>query len=192
MRARCARGALGLALLLGAAAAPAAAPDAQSHYTLADFAHVDKIDAHVHIHGAAERFMAQAQADGFRILTIDVDYPDYPPIDVQLHDALSLRARYPGRVAFATTFSVAGFGAPDWSATQLRAIKAAVAQGAVGVKIWKNIGMALRDPDGRYVMPDDPRLEPILAYLTAQHLVLLGHQAEPLNCWLPPEQMTVR
>ena len=65
-------------------------------------------------------------------------------------------------------------------------------QGAVGVKIWKNIGMELRDPDGRYVMPDDPRLEPIIAELERDHVVLLGHQAEPLNCWLPFAKMTVR
>ena len=62
----------------------------------------------------------------------------------------------------------------------------------MGVKIWKNIGMELRDPDGSYVMPDDARLEPIIAALERNHAVLLGHQAEPLNCWLPYAKMTVR
>jgi predicted TIM-barrel fold metal-dependent hydrolase len=52
--------------------------------------------------------------------------------------------------------------------------------------------MALRDANGRYVMPDDPRLEPIIAHLEHAHIVLLGHQAEPLNCWLPLDKMTVR
>ena len=41
-------------------------------------------------------------------------------------------------------------------------------------------------------MPDDPRLEPVIAQLERDHIVLLGHQAEPLNCWLPFEKMTVR
>jgi hypothetical protein len=68
----------------------------------------------------------------------------------------------------------------------------AVKQGAVGVKIWKNIGMSLRDPDGRYVMLDDPRFAPVFSRLERDHIVLLGHQAEPLNCWLPYDQMTVR
>jgi predicted TIM-barrel fold metal-dependent hydrolase len=40
-------------------------------------------------------------------------------------------------------------------------------------------------------MPDDPRLEPILAKLESERIVLLGHQAEPLNCWLPFDRMTV-
>jgi hypothetical protein len=186
-----------LALLLAVAAAAAAGaateqPAAETHYTLEDFPHVGKIDAHVHVHGVADRFMAQAIADNFRILTIDVDYPDYPPIAGQLHDAISLRQRYPGRVAFATTFSVADFGSPGWSKRVIQGIDADVAQGAAGVKIWKNIGMTLRDADGHYVMLDDARIEPVIAHLVSHHIVLLGHQAEPLNCWLPVEKMTVR
>ena len=175
------------------AAAPAAGkPSRVRYYSMSDFAHVEKIDAHVHVHGPADHLMVQVIADHFRILTIDVDYPDYPPINEQLRDALSLRSRYPGRVAFATTFSVKGFGTKAWSESVVRDIDAAVAQGAVGVKIWKNIGMTLRNPDGSYVMPDDPRLEPVIAHLEQAHIVLLGHQAEPLNCWLPPDKMTVR
>jgi len=177
---------------LTANAAPQAAAPADDnssrvrYYSMSDFARIEKIDAHMHVHGPADHLMVQVIADHFRILTIDVDYPDYPPLNEQLRDALSLRARYPGRVAFVTTFSVKGFGSPGWSESAVRDIDAAVAQGAVGVKIWKNIGMTLRNADGSYVMPDDPRLEPVIAHLEREHIVLLGHQAEPLNCWLPP------
>ena len=170
----------------------AAAAGAGDYYTREDFARVEKIDTHMHLHGVADHLLAQALADHFRILTIDVDYPDYPPLAQQLHDSVSLHQRYPGRVAFATTFSVQGFQSPGWAAAAVRDIDAGIAQGAVGVKIWKNIGMALRDRDGRYVMPDDARLEPVIAHLQHEHIVLLGHQAEPLNCWLAPQKMTVR
>jgi predicted TIM-barrel fold metal-dependent hydrolase len=176
----------------GAAAEPAAGITAARYYTMVDFPRVEKIDAHVHVHGRADRFMAQAVADGFRILTINVDYPELPPIREQQHAAISLRKRYPGRVAFAATFSVEHFQSPGWSATALQQIDEALTRGAVGVKMWKNIGMALRDADGSYVMPDDARLEPIIARLARDHIVLLGHQAEPRNCWLPLAQMTVR
>jgi predicted TIM-barrel fold metal-dependent hydrolase len=162
------------------------------YYSLADFRRVEKIDAHVHIHGTADRFMMQAIHDNFRILTINVDYPDFPATPEQERDAVSLQQRYPGRVAFAATFSVQNFAAPDWTEVALQQIDVALKDGAVGVKIWKNIGMSLKDSEGRYVMPDDPRLEPIMARLERDHVVLLGHQAEPLNCWLPFEKMTVR
>jgi predicted TIM-barrel fold metal-dependent hydrolase len=167
-------------------------PTSARYYSLADFERVEKIDAHVHIHGAADRFMAQAIQDNFRILTINVDYPDFPSVLDQEHAAVSLRQRYPGRVAFAATFSVQDFASAAWIDGALEQIDAAVKDGAVGVKIWKNIGMSLRDSDGRYVMPDDRRLEPIIAAIEREHIVLLGHQAEPLNCWLPFDKMTVR
>jgi predicted TIM-barrel fold metal-dependent hydrolase len=165
---------------------------AAAHYSMADFTKVEKIDAHMHVHGAADLLIARAVADHFRILTINVDYPDFPPIADQQRTAISLRQRYPGRVAFAATFSVVDFQSPQWAQEAIHQIDAAVQQGAVGVKVWKNIGMALRDPDGRYVMPDDPRLAPVISHLASQHIVLLGHQAEPLNCWLPFAQMTVQ
>jgi predicted TIM-barrel fold metal-dependent hydrolase len=162
------------------------------YYSLADFRRVEKIDAHVHIHGNADRFMAQAVRDNFRILTINVDYPDFPSVVEQEHAAASLRQRYPGSVAFAATFSVENFDAPDWTQGAIQQIDVALKDGAVGVKIWKNIGMSLKDSAGRYVMPDDLRLEPVFAKLERDRIVLLGHQAEPLNCWLPFDKMTVR
>jgi predicted TIM-barrel fold metal-dependent hydrolase len=187
---------LPLLLLVSWAAAPAPAHaqtrEQARYYTLADFRRVEKIDAHMHIHGPADRFMARAIQDGFGILTINVDYPDFPALPDQQRDAVSLHQRYPGRVAFAGAFSVQGFGGADWAASAEHQIDLAVQQGAVGIKVWKNIGMSLKDADGHYVMPDDPRLEPVFAKLEREHIVLLGHQAEPLNCWLPFEQMTVR
>jgi hypothetical protein len=77
-----------LCAVLGlATCAPAAAAD-PSFYSPEDFARVAKVDAHMHIHGPADHLMAQAIADRFRILTIDVDYPDYPPIKTQERDAV--------------------------------------------------------------------------------------------------------
>jgi predicted TIM-barrel fold metal-dependent hydrolase len=164
----------------------------ERYYARGDFAHVEKIDAHVHVHGRADRLMAQAIRDHVRILTINVDYPDFPSIPEQQRDAVSLKERYPGQVAFAAAFSVENFQSPGWADSALKQVDRAVEEGAVGVKIWKNIGMSLKDPDGRYVMLDDRRFEPIFARLERDHIVLLGHQAEPLNCWLPFEKMTVR
>ena len=182
--------AMGVACLL--ASAPATARAQERYYSMADFAHVQKVDAHMHIYGPASLLVAQAARDRFHILTINVDDSDHGSVPRQLHDAASLRRRYPGRVAFAGTFTAAGFNEPGWSRKALQEIDTAMAQGAVGIKIWKNFGMVVRDTSGRYVMPDDPRLEPIYSMLQREHIVLLGHMAEPLNCWLPLSKMTVK
>ncbi|MGH8199679.1 MAG: amidohydrolase family protein [Steroidobacteraceae bacterium] len=179
------------ATCLLAATAPAARAQ-ERYYSQADFARVQKVDAHMHLYGPANLLVAEAIRDRFRILTINVDNGDHGSVPRQLHDAASLRRRYPGRVAFAGTFSAAGFTRPGWSRGALREIDSALAQGAVGVKIWKNFGMIVRDRNGRYVMPDDPRLEPIYSMLQREHIVLLGHLAEPLDCWLPYSKMIVK
>lgn len=182
--------AAGVASLM--ASTPAIARAHEQYYAVTDFAHVQKVDAHMHIWGPANLVVAEAARDGFHILTINVDNPEHGPVPRQLHDAASLRRRYPGRVAFAGTFQAAGFNEPGWSGEALREINTALAQGAVGVKIWKNFGMIVRNSNGRYVLPDDPRLEPIYSMLQREHIVLLGHLAEPLDCWLPYSKMIVK
>ncbi len=178
------------ALGLGAALAARAAMPV--HYTLADFERVPKIDVHTHLHGELPVFLARARADNVRLLTINVDYADFPPIDEQQRTAIALVRAQPDLVAFAATFPVTGFDAPGWADATLRRLDEALASGAVAVKVWKNIGMELRDATGRAVMVDDPRLAPVFDSLERRGVVLMGHLAEPLNCWLPPERMTVR
>ncbi len=161
------------------------------HYTMADFERVPKIDAHVHLHGALPVFLKRAHDDGFRLLTINVDYADFPPLDEQQRTAVALVQADPAGVAFAASFPVAGFEQPGWSAATLHRIDLALDAGAVGVKVWKNIGMALRDARGRAVTVDDARLAPVFDALERRGVVVLGHQGEPLNCWLPLARMTV-
>ncbi|MGH8269781.1 MAG: amidohydrolase family protein, partial [Steroidobacteraceae bacterium] len=189
-------GMMGRWLALGAACLlvsnPAAARRQERYYSAADFARVEKVDAHMHVYGPADLLVAEAIRDRFHLLTINVDTTEHGSVPRQLHDAASLRRRYPGWVAFAGTFSAAGFTRPGWSREALHQIDEALEQGAVGVKIWKNFGMIVRDTNGRYVMPDDPRLEPIYSMLQREHIVLLGHMAEPLDCWLPYSQMIVK
>jgi len=50
--------------------------------------------------------------------------------------------------------------------------------------------MDLRDKNGKFVMVDDPRLDPVLNYLAKNHIALIGHNGEPKDCWLPLDKMT--
>jgi len=181
---------LWLVALLGASGA-ALAQSAPATYAAADFSRVDKVDSHVHLYGELPVFLARAQADGFRLLTINVNYRDFPPPDVQLRDAIALRRAWPTRVAFAATFDAAGSESPGWLARTQQRLDAALAAGAVAVKVWKDIGMQQRDADGHVVMIDDPRFAPIFAALAKRGVVVLGHQGEPRNAWLALDAMTI-
>jgi predicted TIM-barrel fold metal-dependent hydrolase len=176
------------ALLLAVSACQAESPA----YAEADFASVEKVDVHMHLFGEMPAFAAQAKADGFRVLTINVNYRDFPAIAVQQRDGAALARAHPDRIAFASTLDAAGSAEPGWLAATEESLDASFAQGAVAVKFWKDIGMQHRDADGRAVMIDDARFDPLFDWLEKRGVPVLGHQGEPRNAWLPLDEMTIR
>ena len=188
----CLRNILGLVLAVHGAAFAAAPVPSDVTYSTADFERVVKIDAHLHLHGKEQSgFLQIAARDNFKALTINVDYPDFPPLAQQRQVAGALAKAHPQQVAWVATFATAGFEAPGWTQATLAQLDAARRDGAVGVKVWKNIGMALRDAKGSLVMVDDARFDRLFTGLEQRGVVVLGHQGEPHNCWLPLDRMTV-
>jgi len=183
-------------VLLGGAPAAHAQSDAKrantadAPYAMADFAKVRKYDAHVHANRADRAFLEQARADNFELLSINVDYPDFPSIERQHRDALLLAKADPARFHWAATFSMRGYATPGWHERVEAGLDQAVREGARAVKVWKNIGMVEKDAQGRLIMLDDPGLAPVAEHIRALGVPLIAHQGEPYNCWLPLEQMT--
>ncbi len=173
------------ALLISACAAD------RGSFSMDDFARVPKIDVHVHLNSANPALIEQAVADGFRLITVNVDYPDFPPIANQLEIAQKDHAAYPRTLAYIATFSLSGWNEPRWADQVIDELGDSFAKGAVGVKVWKNIGMDFRGKDGQLVMIDDAKFSPIFEFIRSENKVLMGHQGEPHNCWLPIAAMTV-
>jgi hypothetical protein len=170
------------------AAKEAPAPE---FYSMDDFPKVAKYDVHVHIFTDDSTFFNQAKADNFYLLNVNVDSPGSPPVEQQQNYAVKQIKAFPQQVSYATAFSVKNFNKPDWQQHTIDYLKNSFANGAVGVKVWKNIGMALKDTHGKFVMIDDPRFDPVLDYIAANKITLHSHQGEPKNCWLPLDKMTV-
>ena len=168
----------------------AAAAHGGQTYTVADFERVRKFDAHVHANTDDRAFLEIARKDGFEILSINVDYPDFPQLRAQAEVAHTLQAADPKHFHYATTFSMRGFGSESWTQETIRAIDSEIQRGAIGVKVWKNIGMVEKDPQGRPIMLDDPGFDGVMRHIEALRVPLIAHQAEPKNCWLPLEEMT--
>ncbi|HXD35808.1 MAG TPA: amidohydrolase family protein [Rhodanobacter sp.] len=157
---------------------------------MADFSHVRKFDAHVHSNNPGTAFLEQALADGFELLSINVDYPAFPSVARQRTAALTLAAKDPQHFHWATTFSMKGFGTPGWADRVNAKLARDVAKGALAVKIWKNVGLVEKSADGKLIMLDDPGLAPVAEQVRALGVALIDHQGEPRNCWLPLDQMT--
>jgi predicted TIM-barrel fold metal-dependent hydrolase len=165
----------------------------KAFYTANDFTSVKKYDVHVHVDTDQPAFLQQALANNFRLLTINWDdVNDPPPMQEQQNIALQQIKAFPSRIAYATTFSIRNFNNPSWQQETLAYLKSSFAQGAIAVKIYKVIGMSLRDSSGGLVMIDDPRFDPIIDFIVQNHIPVIGHLGEPKNCWLPVEQMTIK
>jgi uncharacterized protein len=57
--------------------------------------------------------------------------------------------------------------------------------GAQGVKIFKDLGMSIRGPDGKLLAIDDKRLDPFWAKCGELGLPVLLHAADPKEYWQP-------
>ncbi len=161
----------------------------EEYYSAADFNKVEKIDTHVHINVDDSSFIKQAKADHFRMLTVNVN--SGMPVEEQRRIALKLVKEFPDRLHFATAFGLNNWGTDSWLPHTIAYLKASFDQGAIGVKIWKNIGMELKDANGKFVMIDDPRFDSVLNFIEHSNITVLGHLGEPRNAWLAIDSMTI-
>jgi hypothetical protein len=147
-----------------------------------------RIDAHTH-------FLAEAQPvldalDRLNVTAVNVCVVDrhekgYETVAPQHAIARRLATVSRGRLPWIATFDDAGFAEPGFAARTLAALDGALAEGAHGVKVYKSLGMELRDAKGTYLLPDDPAFEPMFAGLAAQKTTVYTHIAEPIAAWLP-------
>jgi len=121
------------------------------------------------------------------ILVVDDTSPRLKGLEPQLDKALSFVRSAKGHAKLCTTFDPFKFDQPDFSERVIKQINENFADGAIALKIWKNIGMEIKKPDGTYLMPDDPVFEPIYNDIAGHHKTLIAHIAEPDSCRQAPD-----
>ena len=162
-------------------------------YSSDDFQSVLKIDSHVHINSDDGVFEEQAAGDNFNLITLNVDHSDSANIRKQYDYAYASAQKHSGKVFYGPTFyfDTAGWETDGWSNKIIRQLDNDLSSGAVTVKIWKNIGMTVRDRNGKFIMADDPGLDKVIEFIKSKNIPIAGHLGEPRNCWLPLPEMTV-
>jgi predicted TIM-barrel fold metal-dependent hydrolase len=78
---------------------------------------------------------------------------------------------------------------PDWAAGRLKVQKE---RGAQGLKIWKGLGLYVKDHDGRLVDVDDARLAPIWETAAELGLPVVIHVADPVAFFDPVDENNER
>lgn len=160
-----------------------------NYYSIDDFQQVEKIDSHFHIYSSESASLDQAKMDNFRLLAINTYSEDCERVvDVQKNSVL-LKQKYPNDFAFTTTFCLDGWDEAAWVENSMAWIDHCLDEGAISVKVWKNIGMEFRDKDSALIMIDDPQFDPVFTHIAEKGIPLVGHLGEPKACWQPVEEM---
>jgi hypothetical protein len=186
---------LGFSIALSSAAqtststsAPATA--ASEERTFRAFAAIHPIDVHVHVFKTDPAFQKMLEGLNLRLMDILVmdDTESYrKQLQPQVDNALELVRSSRRHIALCTTFDPYKLDSASFDDDAINQINRNFAQGAVAVKIWKNIGMEIKDSSGQYVMADDSRFEPIYKDIASHGKTLMAHQAEPDVAWGPPD-----
>lgn len=154
----------------------------------AERADFERIDTHIHIHRNAPALtvsLGDSRWSGLDIVVCPTEGDEPYDLESKLDSTLKVARSSGGRLAWASTFDARGFQAPDFAERTIARLRKSFDDGAIGVKIWKNIGMAIRAKSGAYLLPDDPALLPVYEAIGRADRTLVAHLAEPDGAWLP-------
>ncbi|HEV7941481.1 MAG TPA: amidohydrolase family protein [Solirubrobacteraceae bacterium] len=142
------------------------------------------IDVHVHYWSGSREHAAAVNRMGGLATAIqlwDVTWP--PPRYAKDLDAWRelepdlLRCHVP---------DLSKIGDPGFEERLVADVREAASLGCVGVKVWKNLGLKLRDVDGRRIAVDDSRLDALWETIAELKLPVLIHVGDPPEMWDPP------
>ena len=78
-----------------------------------------------------------------------------------------------------------GVGTPRWREEAVAELEAALKNGAIGLKIYKGLGLRDRKADGSRLTIDDPDLDPIWQVCARMNVPVLIHTADPAQFFDP-------
>ncbi|HEY7737008.1 MAG TPA: amidohydrolase family protein [Candidatus Limnocylindrales bacterium] len=81
---------------------------------------------------------------------------------------------------------------PSFGESEARRLRASIAAGARGLKVWKTLGLRARDPSGRLVPVDDARLDPLWAAAAELAVPVTIHVADPIAFFRPLDERNER
>ena len=103
----------------------------------------------------------------------------------------AMKAHDPKRFAVMTNIDYAKIEDADYSARAAAQVEADIKAGAIGLKVWKHLGMILSDSKGR-VKVDDPRFDAVWAVCAKYKIPVLIHTADPWGLFQPMDKNNER
>ncbi len=91
----------------------------------------------------------------------------------------NVRSTSPKRFIVFANISFGGIGETGWTEKAVKQLEEDVKYGANGLKIFKNLGLSVKDNTGKRVAVDDPRLDAIWEKCGELKIPVLIHTADP-------------
>ncbi|MEK7404967.1 MAG: amidohydrolase family protein [Acidobacteriota bacterium] len=105
---------------------------------------------------------------------------------------LAMKGRYKDRFAVFANLDFAGIDDADWGKRAAARLEEDVSNGAQGLKLFKNLGMDLKDGQGRRIAVDDARFDPVWEACARLKIPVLIHTAEPAQFFQPHDRFNER
>lgn len=85
-----------------------------------------------------------------------------------------------------------GVGRKDFAQISCDRLERLVERGAIGIKFWKDLGLSVRDGEGKLLRVDDERLAPIFEKAAELKIPVMFHTADPDAFFLPVDATNER
>ena len=90
---------------------------------------------------------------------------------------------FPGRFVVFCNINFTDVGGEGWTQNAVAQLEKDVKAGAVGLKVYKSLGLRNKDVKGNRIKIDDTRLDPIWAKCGELGIPVLIHSADPKSFW---------
>jgi len=85
-----------------------------------------------------------------------------------------------------------GAGTAEWRDREVKSLRQQIADGAIGLKIAKNLGLSAKKADGSRLKVDDPDLDPIWQVCADAKIPVIIHTADPQQFFVPVDMHNER
>lgn len=147
---------------------------------------IPRFDAHTHLFHNRE-FLQELLEEGLKVLVINITGEDLfeRPMEQRWEGMKAMKDRYPAQVFLCTTFDPSPVTDAGFADRVIDRLDQHIKAGATAVKVWKDIGLDVRDEDGSFVQIDDPRFQPVWDFLADRGVPVIAHTGEPRAAWEP-------
>jgi predicted TIM-barrel fold metal-dependent hydrolase len=146
---------------------------------------IKKIDIHTHVRGDQQYLKDILDSLNLKYCTICTIGSNPKTLSAQIDTAKRIYKKFPRYYGWVTTFDVSKRDETGWTDQVIKKLKDDFDHGAIGVKMWKAVGMEIRKANGAFLQLDDPIFDPIFEFIAREGKTLITHMGEPIQAWMP-------